>query len=72
MSICSVHTALECTSDEQCAPTLACAGGRCADPCARGGPCGNGQHCAVLNHQPVCSKGTTVLLPFFKENNIYA
>lgn len=55
-------TAVECRDHGQCAATLACVNEHCADPCAQGGPCTSGQECAVVDHQPVCSKGTYFLI----------
>jgi hypothetical protein len=43
----------ECTTNNECANSLACLKNRCKDPCP--GSCGPNTRCSVINHSPVCS-----------------
>lgn len=44
---------LECVVSSECAPTRACIGNKCTDPCL--GSCGLNARCEVINHSPICS-----------------
>lgn len=43
----------ECEDNKDCAPTLACVGYKCVDPCP--GTCGTFAICQTANHIPVCT-----------------
>lgn len=52
-----------CGSNNECSKQNSCIDGICSNPCdnPKSNPCNANQECQVLDHQPVCIKGTNII-----------
>lgn len=60
--LCVTTLEIGCRSHIDCPSQQACINARCSNPCTVANPCTKFEDCHVERHQPVCVKGTALII----------